>query len=47
MCLFTIELTAHQLHAQRARLAANHRHDADVLGHDRRVKEVGLCAVVI
>lgn len=45
--VFTIESTAHQLHAQRAGLAANHRDDADVLGHDRRIKEVGLCAVVI
>lgn len=47
LCVFTIESTAHQLHAQSAGLAANHRDDADVLGHDRRVKKVGLCAVVI
>lgn len=45
--MFTIEFTAHQLHAQRAGPAAHHRDDADVLGYDRRVKEVGLCAVVI
>jgi len=45
--VFTIEFTAHQLHAQRAGPAAHHRDDADVLGYDRRVKEVGLCAVVI
>lgn len=47
LCVFTIEFTAHQLHAQRAGPAADHRDDADVLGHDRRVKKVGLCAVVI
>lgn len=45
--VFTIEFTAHQLHAQGAGPAANHGDDADVLGHDWRVKKVGLCAVVI
>lgn len=47
LVLFTIQLTAHQLHAQRARSAANHRDDANVLGHNGRLKEVGLGAVVI
>lgn len=46
-CAFTIEFTAHQLHTQRACPATNHGDDADVLGHDGGVKEVGLCAVVI
>lgn len=46
-CAFTIEFTAHQLHTQRACPATNHGDDADVLGHDGRVKQVGLCAVVI
>lgn len=45
--MFTIEFTAHKLHAQRAGLAANHWDDADVLGYDRRVKKIGLCAVII
>lgn len=45
--MFTIELTAQQLHAQGAGLAAHNRDDTDVLGHDRRVKQVGLGAVVI
>ena len=45
--VFTIELTADQLHAQRARPAANHRDDADVLGHDGRAEEVCLGAVVV
>ena len=44
---FTVELTAHQLHAQGAGLATHHGNDADVLGHDGRVKQVGLGAVVI
>lgn len=47
VCVFTIEFTAHQLHAQCAGPAANHRDDADVLGHDRRVEKVGLGAVVV
>lgn len=46
-CVFTIEFTSHQLHAQRTCLAAHHRDDADVLGHNRRVEKIGLCAVVI
>lgn len=45
--VFTIEFAAHQLQAQRAGPAANHRDDADVLGHDGRVKKVGLGAVVV
>lgn len=47
LCEFTVELTAHQLHAHGARLATHHRDDADVLGDDWRVKQVGLCAVVV
>lgn len=46
-CVFTVELTSDQLHTQRARPAADHRDDADELGDDGRVKQVGLCAVVI
>lgn len=45
--LFTVEFTSDQLHTQRACPATNHRDDADVLGHNGRVKKVGLCAVVI
>lgn len=46
-CAFTVEFTAHQLHTQRACPAADHGDDADVLGHDGRVKKVGLRAVVV
>lgn len=46
-CVFTIEFTAHQLHAQRAGPTTNHRDDADVLGYNWSVKKVGLCAVII
>lgn len=47
LCEFTVELTAHQLHAQGAGLATHHRDDADVLGDDRGVKQVGLGAIVV
>ena len=47
LCEFTIELTAHQLHAHGAGLAAHHRDDAEVLADDRGVKQVGLSAVVV
>lgn len=45
--VFTMKFTAQQLHAQRAGPATNHGDDADVLGHDRNVKKVCLCAVII
>lgn len=44
---FTVELTAHHLHAQGAGLATHHRDNADILGNDRGVKQVGLGAVVV
>lgn len=47
MCELTVELAAHQLHAQRAGFAADHRDDADVLADDGRVEQVGLGAVVV
>lgn len=43
----TVQLAAHQLHAQRARLSTHHGDEAEVLRHDGRVKEVGLGAVVV
>jgi hypothetical protein len=45
--VFTIELTAHQFHAQGAGLATDHGDDAEVLADDGRVKQVGLGAVVV
>lgn len=47
LCEFTVEFTAHQLHAQSASLATHHRDNADVLSNDWRVKQVGLGAVVV
>lgn len=47
LCELTVELTAHQLHAQGAGLATHHRNNADVLGNDWGVKQVGLGAVVV
>jgi len=47
VCVCTVELTAHQLHAHGAGLAAHHGDDADVPGDDRRVEQVGLGAVVV
>lgn len=46
-CVHTIELTANQLHPQGAGLAAHHGDDADELGDDWWVKQVGLGAVVV
>lgn len=43
----TIEFTAHQLHAKGAGFATHDRNDADVLGNDRGVKQVGLGAVIV
>jgi hypothetical protein len=43
----TIELTAHQLHAQGAGLSAHHRDDPDILGHHRGLEQVGLGAFVV
>jgi len=45
--VFTVELAAHQLQAQRAGPAADHWDDADVLGQDGGVEQVGLGAVVV
>ena len=47
LCEFTVELTAHQLHAHGAGLATDHRDDADELGDDGGVEQVGLGAVVV
>lgn len=47
VCEFTVELTAHQLHAQGAGFATHYWDNADVLGNDWRVKQVGLGAVVV
>lgn len=47
LCEFTVELAAHQLHAQGAGLATHHRDHADVLGDDWGVKQVGLGPVVV
>lgn len=44
---FTVELTANHLHAQGAGFATHHRDNADVLGNDWGVKQVGLGAVVV
>lgn len=43
----TVQLAAHQFHAQRARLATHHGDHADVLGDDGRVEQVGLGSVVV
>ena len=44
---FTVQLAAHQLHAQRARLPTHERNDPDELGDERRVEQVGFGSVVI
>lgn len=43
----TVELAAHQLHAQRAGPAADQRQEPEVLGDDGRVEEVSLGSVVV
>lgn len=43
----TVEFAAHQLHAQGAGFATHDGNDADVLGDDWGVKQVGLDAVVV
>ena len=47
VCNFTIQLAAHQLHAHGAGLATHNRDNADKLGDDWRVKQVGLGAVIV
>lgn len=47
LCEFTIEFTAHQLHTHSAGLATHYRDNADVLGNDWGVKQVGLGAVIV
>lgn len=43
----TVELAAHQLHAQRAGFAADQREEPEVLGDDGRVEQVSLDSVVV
>lgn len=43
----TVELAAHQLHAQCAGLATHQRQEPDVLGNDGRVEQVSLGSVVV
>lgn len=43
----TVELAAHQLHAQRAGPAADQREEPEVLGDDGRVEQVSLGSVVV
>lgn len=44
---FTVQLTAHQLHAQCACLPTHHWDDSDELGDERRVKQVGLGSFIV
>lgn len=44
---FTVQLAAHQLHAQCARLPTDHWDDSDELGDEWRVKQVGLGSFVV
>lgn len=47
LCRLTVELTAHQLHSQGAGHTTHHRNNADILGNDWGVKEIGLGAIVV
>lgn len=47
LCRFTVELTAHQLHSQGAGLTTHDRNNADILGNDWGVKQIGLGAIVV
>lgn len=47
LCEFTVEFTAHQLHAQGASLTAHNRNNADVLGNDWGLKDVGLGTIIV